>query len=58
MESGQVEDAAGWESDRRREFQRHGPSTYCAMANAGYDFTWMEMQHDQRDWQAVASTRL
>src|SRR5919204_773533 len=28
------------------------PSTYCAMANAGYDFIWTEMQHDQRDWQA------
>lgn len=30
------------------------PSTYCAMANAGYDFVWTEMQHDQHDWQAVA----
>ena len=30
------------------------PSTYCAMANAGYDFIWTEMQHDQRDWQATA----
>ena len=29
------------------------PTTYCAMANAGYDFIWTEMQHDQRDWQAV-----
>jgi 2-keto-3-deoxy-L-rhamnonate aldolase RhmA len=29
------------------------PTTYCAMANAGYDFIWVEMQHDQRDWQAV-----
>ena len=28
------------------------PSTYCAMANAGYDFIWTEMQHDSRDWQA------
>ena len=35
-------------------FSATDPSTYCAMANAGYDFTWMEMQHDQRDWQAVA----
>ena len=26
------------------------PSTYCAMANAGYDFIWTEMQHDARDW--------
>ena len=30
------------------------PDTYCAMASAGYDFIWTEMQHDQRDWQAVA----
>src|SRR5215469_12547025 len=30
------------------------PVTYCAMANAGYDFIWTEMQHDSRDWEAVA----
>ncbi|MDO8678054.1 MAG: aldolase/citrate lyase family protein [Acidobacteriota bacterium] len=30
------------------------PSTYCAMAGAGYDFIWTEMQHGQTDWQAVA----
>jgi 2-keto-3-deoxy-L-rhamnonate aldolase RhmA len=30
------------------------PGTYCAMANAGYDFIWTEMQHDQHDWGAVA----
>ena len=30
------------------------PSVYCAMANAGYDFIWTEMQHDQKDWQAVS----
>lgn len=29
-------------------------STYCAMANAGYDFVWTEMQHYQRDWESVA----
>jgi len=29
-------------------------NTYCAMANAGYDFIWTEMQHDQRDWQAAS----
>ncbi|HEV8393501.1 MAG TPA: hypothetical protein VGQ37_04470, partial [Vicinamibacterales bacterium] len=29
-------------------------STYCAMANAGYDFIWTEMQHDSRDWEEVA----
>ena len=23
------------------------------MANAGYDFIWTEMQHDQKDWSAV-----
>src|SRR5262249_19787944 len=30
------------------------PATYCAMANAGYDFIWTEMQHNDRDWEAVA----
>ncbi|MGE0813699.1 MAG: HpcH/HpaI aldolase/citrate lyase family protein [Vicinamibacterales bacterium] len=30
------------------------PSTYCAMANAGYDFIWTEMQHGQRDWDDAA----
>ena len=30
------------------------PSTYCMMANAGYDFIWMEMQHSPRDWENVA----
>src|SRR5437016_11677581 len=30
------------------------PSTYCTMANAGYDFIWMEMQHSPRDWENVA----
>jgi hypothetical protein len=30
------------------------PSTYCEMANAGYDFIWMEMQHSPRDWENVA----
>jgi 2-keto-3-deoxy-L-rhamnonate aldolase RhmA len=29
-------------------------STYCAFANAGYDFIWTEMQHGQRDWNEVA----
>ncbi|MFP5250336.1 MAG: aldolase/citrate lyase family protein, partial [Acidobacteriota bacterium] len=27
--------------------------TYCAMANAGYDFIWTEMQHDPRGWEDV-----
>ncbi len=35
-------------------FAATDPSTYCAMANAGYDFVWTEMQHGQTDWQAVA----
>ena len=35
-------------------FASADPSTYCAMANAGYDFIWTEMQHGQTDWQAVA----
>ena len=35
-------------------FSATDPATYCAMANAGYDFIWTEMQHDDRDWQAVA----
>ena len=35
-------------------FNSTDPSTYCAMANAGYDFIWTEMQHDSRDWEAVA----
>ena len=29
-------------------------STYCAMANAGYDFIWTEMQHNDRDWSQVS----
>src|SRR5437899_9427759 len=35
-------------------FSATDPSTYCAMANAGCDFIWTEMQHDQHDWQAVS----
>src|ERR1019366_5088245 len=34
-------------------FSSDSPETYCAMANAGYDFIWSEMQHDSRDWDAV-----
>ncbi|HQZ12020.1 MAG TPA: aldolase/citrate lyase family protein [Devosia sp.] len=30
------------------------PELYCAMANAGYDYIWVEMQHSQKDWQEVA----
>jgi 2-keto-3-deoxy-L-rhamnonate aldolase RhmA len=35
-------------------FSATDPATYCAMANAGYDFIWTEMQHDQHDWGQVA----
>jgi len=35
-------------------FAATDPSTYCAMANAGYDFIWTEMQHTTRDWEQVA----
>src|SRR2546425_1362324 len=35
-------------------FNSTDPAVYCAMANAGYDFIWTEMQHDARDWGAVA----
>jgi len=35
-------------------FSTDSPETYCAMANAGYDFIWTEMQHNSRDWNAVA----
>ena len=35
-------------------FSATDPETYCAMANAGYDFIWTEMQHNTRDWNSVA----
>ena len=35
-------------------FSATDPATYCAMAEAGYDFVWTEMQHDQRDWDQAA----
>ncbi len=35
-------------------FSSDTPQTYCAMANAGYDFIWTEMQHSPRDWEEVA----
>jgi 2-keto-3-deoxy-L-rhamnonate aldolase RhmA len=35
-------------------FSATDPSTYCAMANAGYDFIWTEMQHGQTDWNQAA----
>jgi 4-hydroxy-2-oxoheptanedioate aldolase len=30
------------------------PEVYCAVANAGYDFTWIEMQHAPLTYQDVA----
>ena len=30
------------------------PRTYCAMADAGYDFIWVEMQHEAISWEQVA----
>jgi 2-keto-3-deoxy-L-rhamnonate aldolase RhmA len=30
------------------------PDTYCAMANAGFDFLWIEMQHSPLTYQDVA----
>jgi 2-keto-3-deoxy-L-rhamnonate aldolase RhmA len=30
------------------------PDTYCAVANAGFDFTWIEMQHSPMTYQDVA----
>ena len=30
------------------------PRTYCAMAAAGYDFIWVEMQHEATTWEQVA----
>ncbi len=35
-------------------FAATDPQVYCAMANAGFDFTWTEMQHDDRDWGEAA----
>jgi len=35
-------------------FSATDPASYCAMANAGYDFIWTEMQHDQRDWETAS----
>src|SRR5579859_4113134 len=30
------------------------PNMYCAMANAGYDFLWIEMQHSPLTYEDVA----
>lgn len=30
------------------------PRTYCAAANAGYGFTWVEMQHQSLSWESVS----
>ena len=36
-------------------FASSDPSTYCAMANAGYDFIWVEHQHSARNWNETAA---
>ena len=54
LESGEAEDDAGRENHGWNGIQFDDPATYCAMANAGYDFIWTEMQHDSRDWENVA----
>ena len=33
----------------------YDPEVYCAMANAGFDFTWIEMQHSVLDYSQVAN---
>ena len=35
-------------------FSATDPETYCAMANAGYDFIWTEMQHNTKTWDQAA----
>lgn len=30
------------------------PEVYCSVANAGYDFTWTEMQHSPTTWDQVS----
>jgi 2-keto-3-deoxy-L-rhamnonate aldolase RhmA len=35
-------------------FSATDPAIYCAMAHAGYDFIWTEMQHSSRDWDQAA----
>ena len=35
-------------------FTATDPEIYCAFANAGYDFVWVEHQHDARDWKTTA----
>jgi len=37
-------------------FTSTDPAIYCAMANAGYDFIWTEMQHASASWESVVKT--
>ena len=30
------------------------PRSYCSMASAGYDFMWIEMQHEAMSWEQVS----
>ena len=34
------------------------PKVYCSMANAGFDFLWIEMQHSPLDYSDVAKITL
>src|SRR4051812_23785800 len=34
-------------------FTATDPDIYCAFANAGYDFIWVEHQHNARDWKTT-----
>jgi len=51
LESGEDQDDAGGKVTGGTVFAATDPSTYCAMANAGYDFIWTEHQHSPRDWE-------
>jgi 2-keto-3-deoxy-L-rhamnonate aldolase RhmA len=35
-------------------FSTTSPETYCAMASAGFDYMWTEMQHNSRSWNEAA----
>ena len=49
----QAETERGQADCRRHRFSPD-PNMYCAMANAGYDFMWIEMQHSPLTFEDVA----
>jgi len=53
LQHGQAE-THGRQADCRRDRFLSRPSIYCAMANAGYDFLWIEMQHSPLTYEHVA----